>query len=60
MKQLLWEIALEHALCEATPEQVLEIMHKIEGWLLGFCTVCGKYTDLGGGLKGCEHIDYGN
>ena len=49
-----WELELETALAAASPEHVLLIMQKIEGWLLGYCTTCGKFSDLNGGKMACE------
>lgn len=44
--QFPWEIALEDALAAATPEQVVRILHRIKGWLVGYCETCGVYTDF--------------
>lgn len=45
-RQFPWEIELEDALSEATPEQVVIILSRIKGWLVGYCETCGVYTDL--------------
>lgn len=45
-RQFPWEIALEDALAAATPEQVVVILRRIQGWLVGYCVTCGVYTDL--------------
>jgi hypothetical protein len=45
--QVPWEIELEKALSAATPEQVLEILHKIEGWTHGYCVSCGTFNVYG-------------
>jgi hypothetical protein len=43
--QFPWEIALEDALAAATPKQVVVILRRIKGWLVGYCETCGAYTD---------------
>lgn len=53
-RQSAWEVALEDALCDATPVQVLEILGKIEGWTLGYCVSCGEYNNTNGSSRGCR------
>lgn len=44
-RQFPWEAALEDALGCATPEQVVVILRRIKGWLVGYCETCGVYAD---------------
>lgn len=49
-----WGNALDAALAKATPEEVLDIMEKIKGWLHGFCRKCGAFTNEYNGNQGCD------
>jgi hypothetical protein len=50
----LWECALEEALAKASPEDVVKIHQKIEGWTYAYCKVCGFFSDDNKG-RYCEH-----
>ena len=54
MPQEPWEIALEDALCAASPAEVLVILRKLKGWLCGYCVTCGTWNDTCGGKRGCD------
>ena len=54
MPQAPWEIALEDALCAASPAEVLVILRKIKGWTCGYCVTCGTWNDTCGGKRGCD------
>jgi hypothetical protein len=49
-----WEVELEDALLYASPVQVLTIIAKVKGWLVGYCETCGVWNDVCGGKSGCE------
>jgi hypothetical protein len=53
-KQETWEEALEDALTTSTPAEVLTILRKIKGWLVGYCVTCGVWNDTCGAKRGCN------
>lgn len=55
-----WELELERALAQASPQEVLKIMWKIKGWLRGFCITCGEYSYSDRGHFGCNCSDRGD
>ena len=59
-KTELWETALEDALTDSTPEGVLVILQKLDGWLVGYCITCGTYNDTCGGKVGCNCSNKGS